>query len=95
MKKLHRFGEVPKQKDLHQIRFGKGLANNEIASKAEDILSRNDDFTVKATPLWSVHFYYFHSKAPGIFSQTPAVRLRKSTLWYLKFEWYFHQEIML
>ncbi|MCY9124565.1 hypothetical protein MOE62_20840, partial [Bacillus inaquosorum] len=28
MKKLHRFGEVPKQKDLHQIRFGKGLANN-------------------------------------------------------------------
>ncbi|TWK35035.1 hypothetical protein CHCC20348_3132 [Bacillus paralicheniformis] len=28
MKKLHRFGEVDKQKDLHQIRFGKGLANN-------------------------------------------------------------------
>ncbi|WP_181185669.1 hypothetical protein [Bacillus halotolerans] len=36
MKKLHRFGEVQKQKDLHQIRFGKGLANNQIASKAED-----------------------------------------------------------
>lgn len=50
---------------------------------------------LKATPLWSVHFYYFHSKAPGFSSQIPAVRLRKSTLWYLKFEWYFHQEIML
>ncbi|ELS63408.1 hypothetical protein BSI_07990 [Bacillus inaquosorum KCTC 13429] len=50
---------------------------------------------MKATPLWSVHFYYFHSKAQGFSSQIPAVRLRKSTLWYLKFEWYFHQEIML
>lgn len=76
MKKLHRFGEVLKQKDLHQIRFGKGLANNEIASKAEDTLSRNDDFTVKATPLWSVHFYYFHSKAPICSSQIPAVYIK-------------------
>lgn len=81
MKKLHRFGEVQKQKDLHQIRFGKGLANNQIASKAEDTLSRNDDFTVKATPLWSVHFYYFHSKAMGFSSQIPAVRLHKRELW--------------
>ena len=54
----------------HVKRF---LESNGLGSRT----SRNDDFTVTATPLWSIHFYYFHFKAQGLSSQIPAGRLMK------------------